>query len=175
MTTHSRMMQSLATCFLSTLPSPPPPPLRFSWPPLGLFIIPDYFSRMDEQRHGGWVTRAPGLPPPLSPDLHLCCCRGVVRRAHLVGLYSWGWKKGPRHCLGPSIPMAAYCWCLPVHILKSWKWEAADRVVKTNISALSLPARYSPPKALKKNHEKGHSIANTCTPAYLQNLKSKLE
>ena len=149
--THSRMMQSLAICFLSTLPSPPPPPLRFSWPPLGLFI-PDFFPRMDEQRHRGWVTRAPGLPPPLSPDLHLCCCRGVVRRAHLVGLYSWGRKKGPRHCLGPSIPMAAYCWCLPVHILKSWKWEAADRVVISQDQHLSSqpPSQVQPSQGPEK-------------------------
>jgi MYXO-CTERM domain-containing protein len=43
--THSRMMQSLATCFLSAAPSPPPPPpprFPFFWPLplLGLFIVP---------------------------------------------------------------------------------------------------------------------------------------
>lgn len=51
--THSRMMQSLATCFLSAPPSPPPPPLRFfPWPLplLGLFIVPVTAGRPDSRR-----------------------------------------------------------------------------------------------------------------------------
>lgn len=50
--THSRMMQSLAICFLSAPPSPPPPPLRFfPWPLplLGLSIVPVTAGRT----HGG--------------------------------------------------------------------------------------------------------------------------
>lgn len=94
--THSRMMQSLATCFLSTLPSPPPPPPRFPWPPLllGLFIPRFSPGPMNRGTEGVWVTRTLATRALAARCYRRICiiAAAVVyfRRAHLVGLYSGG-------------------------------------------------------------------------------------
>jgi MYXO-CTERM domain-containing protein len=91
--THSRMMQSLATCFLSAAPSPPPPPpprFPFFWPLplLGLFIVPAGRRRVNGGTEGEELSAKAPAAAALSLDLHLACCCDVLSPARPVGLYS---------------------------------------------------------------------------------------